>query len=140
MFQFVKENAGQDWLPTPVRAVALVMIALFPSPGEKEKVKGKEKERVEAYKEAFGFGLGAGFKAGDGAQGKGGELEGNVEGYKGDEKEWRDIEMMARAAVVYSRLVPGEEVVEKAKEVLCMVSTGTLYSSTCLGLAWIGSR
>ncbi|KAH6630632.1 hypothetical protein B0J18DRAFT_421760 [Chaetomium sp. MPI-SDFR-AT-0129] len=113
MFKRVKESAGQDWIPTPVRAVALVLTAVFGSENEKgkDKEKGKEKERVEAYKQAFGF------------DEKGEGLEGNVEGFKRDADGWRDVEMMGTAAVVYSGLKPEEEVVEKAKEVLCMIQT-----------------
>ncbi|KAK4140402.1 uncharacterized protein C8A04DRAFT_14984 [Dichotomopilus funicola] len=113
MFKRVKESAGQDWIPTPVRAVALVLMATAAAGSEKGEGKGKEKdeERARRFREAFGF------------DEKGEGLEGNVEGFKRDAEGWRDVEMMGTAAVVYSGLKPEEEVVEKAKEVLCMIQT-----------------
>ncbi|KAK4240615.1 hypothetical protein C8A03DRAFT_31210 [Achaetomium macrosporum] len=94
MFTRVRENVGKDWLPTPVRAVAQVLILL----------KGGD----AAVKEAF--------EAEDG-------LEANVEGFKAYEEVWKDFELQATAAVVYAGLLEGEEMLAKAREVLCKIQT-----------------
>jgi SET and MYND domain-containing protein len=64
------------------------------------------------------------FEGGGGGDEEGGwaGLEGNVEGFRKDEDVWRDFELQAAAAVVYAGLLEGEEVLEKAREVLCKVS------------------
>jgi SET and MYND domain-containing protein len=95
MFVRVKEAVGKDWLPTPVRAVAQVMLLLK---------KGGEEAVVEAF--------------GEGADG----LEGNVEGFRGEREVWADFQLQATAAVAYAGLGEGEEVIKKAMEVLCKVS------------------
>ncbi|KAK3311198.1 uncharacterized protein B0T15DRAFT_408829, partial [Chaetomium strumarium] len=94
MFARVRENAGKDWLPTPVRAVAQVLMLL--------------KSGDPAIKEAF--------ETGDG-------LEGNVEGFRAYEEVWKDFELQATAAVVYAGLLEGEEMLAKAREVLCKIQT-----------------
>ncbi|KAL2132578.1 hypothetical protein VTI74DRAFT_3633 [Chaetomium olivicolor] len=94
MFARVRESAGKDWLPTPVRAVAQVLLLL--------------KARDEAIKEAF-----------EGEDG----LEGNVEGFQREEEVWKDFELQAAAAVVYAGLLDGEEAVGRAREVLCKIQT-----------------
>jgi SET and MYND domain-containing protein len=101
MFARVREQAGKDWLPTPVRAVAQVLMLL--------------KAGDAAVKEAF---------EGGGGEGEWTGLEGNVGGFKKDEEVWRDFELQAAAAVVYAGLLEGEEVLEKARAVLCKVSFG----------------
>ncbi|KAH6854556.1 hypothetical protein B0I37DRAFT_301608, partial [Chaetomium sp. MPI-CAGE-AT-0009] len=77
VFGRVRAQAGRDWLPTPVRAVA---------------------------------------------QGEG-VLEGNVEGFRADGEVWRDMELQAKGAVVYAGLGEGEEVLGRAREVLCKIQT-----------------
>lgn len=104
MFARVRKEAGKDWLPTPVRAVAQVLMAL----------EGGGKGGVG---EAFGEGEGA--------------LEGNVKGFEADGEVWGDVGLQARAAVVYSGLGEGnlEGMVGKAREVLCKVGLCSLLDS-----------
>jgi SET and MYND domain-containing protein len=106
MFARVRTEAGRDWLPTPVRAVAAVLMALE---GEKK----EKKEGGGLVGEAFGEGEGA--------------LEGNVEGFRADGEVWADFGLQARAAVAYSGL--GDGMVEMAREVLCKVG---FFSFLCL--------
>lgn len=110
MFRRVREEVGKEWLPTAVRAVAQVMVALL---------RGGSPLMAEAF-------------AGEGEEGRGEwVLEGNVEGFKREEGVWRDMELQATAAVVYAGLLgQGEGVVERAREVLCKVSFS--FSSTFL--------
>lgn len=105
MFARVREGAGKDWLPTPVRAVAQVLLLM----------KGGDKGVLEAFGE-------------EQSQGQGGEdewegLEGNVEGFQKMEEVWKDFELQATAAVVYAGLLEGEEVLERARRVLCRIQT-----------------
>jgi SET and MYND domain-containing protein len=93
MFARVRKSVGKDWLPTPVRAVAQVMLRL--RAGDKE------------VREAFESGSG---------------LEGNVEAFRKEKEVWADFELQASAAVVYAGLLQGDEVLAKAREVLCKVS------------------
>jgi hypothetical protein len=93
MFTRVRTNVGKDWLPTPTRAVAQVLLLLQ-----------------------------AGDTATEAAFGKGGSLEGNVQGFRDDENVWADFELQAMAAVVYGGLLESEEMLQRAKEVLCKVS------------------
>jgi hypothetical protein len=93
MFARVRENAGKDWLPTPVRAVAQALLLL--------------QSGDPVIKEAL--------EAGDG-------LEGNVEGFRAYEEVWKDFELQATAAVVYAGLLEREEILSKARKVLCKVS------------------
>lgn len=94
MFKRIKERTGKDWLPTPVRAVAQVMLLL--KAGDEETVK------------AFGPG--------------GGTLESNMEGFKTDQGLWGDFELQATGAVVYAGLLQSDETLKQAVEVLCKVS------------------
>ncbi|KAK3902721.1 hypothetical protein C8A05DRAFT_43902 [Staphylotrichum tortipilum] len=114
MLARVRREAGKEWLPTSVRAVAQVMVGLAKKGGGG----GKEKEKEDAggqglllLKEAFGEGEGA--------------LEGNVDGFRAaGEEVWRDLELQATAAVVYAGLLgEGGGVVERAREVLCKIQT-----------------
>ena len=74
VFKRVRERAGKDWLPTPVRAVLQVV------------AKMQTDSRVaEAFR-------------------PGGWLEGNVEGFKSDKAVWEDIELQTMAAAVYGDL------------------------------------
>ena len=74
VFKRVRERAGKDWLPTPVRAVLQVV------------AKMQSDSRVaEAFR-------------------PGGWLEGNVEGFKSDKAVWEDIELQTMAAAVYGDL------------------------------------
>ncbi|KXX73039.1 SET domain and MYND-type zinc finger protein 6 [Madurella mycetomatis] len=97
MFARVRESAGKEWLPTPVRAVAQVMLRL----------KGGDRDVREAFD--------------DGSSGW--ALEGNVEGFRGEKEVWADFELQAAAAVVYAGLLEGEEMLAKAREVLCKIQT-----------------
>lgn len=92
MFARVRANVGKDWLPTPTRAVAQVLLLLA--------------ARDPAVVAAFG---------------PGGSLEGNVEGFKREHQVWADFELQAMAAVVYGGLLESEEMLTRAKEVLCKV-------------------
>jgi len=92
MFSRVREKVGKDWLPTPTRAVAQVLLSL--------------KSGDPAMMAAFG---------------DEGSLEGNVEGFRGVEEVWADFELQAMAAVVYGGLLESEEMLTRAKEVLCKV-------------------
>lgn len=92
MFARVRANAGRDWLPTPTRAVAQVLLLLK-----------------------------AGDKAARAAFGEGGTLEGNVEAFRRDEAVWGDYELQAMAAVVYGGLLESEEMLATARAVLCKV-------------------
>lgn len=94
MFSRVREKVGKDWLPTPTRAVAQVLLLL--------------KAGDPAMLAAFGDEC---------------SLEGNVEGFRGVEEVWADFELQAMAAVVYGGLLESEEMLTKAKEVLCKVSS-----------------
>ena len=93
MFRRIRERTGKDWVPTPVRAVAQVMLLL--------------KAGDEEVKKAFG---------------PNGTLESNVEGFKTDEELWKDFELQATGAVVYAGLLQSEETLKQALEVLCKVS------------------
>ncbi|KAL2199584.1 hypothetical protein P885DRAFT_74753 [Corynascus similis CBS 632.67] len=104
MFARVREQAGKDWLPTPVRAVAQVLLSLYGGKGA-----GGEGDVKRAF---FG---------GNGEDDGG--LEGNVEGFKKDEEVWKDLELQATAAVVYAGVLQGEEVLLKAREILCKIQT-----------------
>ncbi|KAK4035270.1 hypothetical protein C8A01DRAFT_18046 [Parachaetomium inaequale] len=97
LFGRVREQVGKDWVPTPVRAVAQVLMLL--------------KAGDQAVKEAFGEGGGEW------------ELEGNVEEFRGEGEVWRDFELQATAAVVYAGLLEGEEMLGRAREVLCKIQT-----------------
>jgi hypothetical protein len=66
--------------------------------------------------------LKAGDPAAAAAFGDGGSLQGNVEGFKANEQAWADFELQAMAAVVYGGLVESEDMLDRAKEVLCKVS------------------
>jgi len=92
MFSRVRGNVGKDWLPTPARAVAQVLLQL----------KAGDPATVAAF-------------------GNGGSLQGNVESFRRHEEVWADIELQAMAAVVYGGLLESEEILESAKEVLCKV-------------------
>lgn len=94
MFAQIRENTGKEWLPTPVRAVIQVLLLL--------------QAGNAAIAEAF-----------FGRQG----LEGNVEDFKKNQELWADYELQAMAAVVYGGLLQSEEVVAKAKEILCKIQT-----------------
>jgi SET and MYND domain-containing protein len=119
MFARVRERAGKDWLPTPVRAVAQVLL-LLQQQQQQQAGKGKDGKNGkgggddddvlrEAVSEAF---LGSANEGG---------LEGNVDGFRADGEVWRDFELQAAAAVVYAGLLEGEEMLERAREVLCKV-------------------
>ncbi|KAK4127142.1 SET domain-containing protein [Parathielavia appendiculata] len=99
MFARVREQAGKDWLPTPVRAVAQVLLML--------------RAGDAAVREAFE----------GGGDGEWSGLEGNVEGFKADGEVWKDFELQTAAAAVYARLLDGEEVLTKAREILCKIQT-----------------
>jgi len=92
MFSRVRTNVGKDWLPTPTRAVAQILLL-----------------------------MNAGDPAAIAAFGDGGSLQGNVEGFKRDEQVWADFELQAMAAVVYGGLVESDEMLTRAKEILCKV-------------------
>ncbi|KAK4454674.1 hypothetical protein QBC34DRAFT_392352 [Podospora aff. communis PSN243] len=94
MFTRVRTNVGKDWLPTPTRAVAQVLLLL--------------QARDGAAEAAFG---------------KVGTLEGNVQGFREDEKVWADFELQAMAAVVYGGLLESEEMLSTAREILCKIQT-----------------
>ncbi|KAL2019463.1 hypothetical protein VTK56DRAFT_9579 [Thermocarpiscus australiensis] len=104
MFARVRAQAGRDWLPTPVRATAQVLL-LLSGAGDDHR----------AVREAFECG------SGDGNSGL--LLEGNVEAFRRDEKVWADFELLACAAVGYAGLTGGEEMLAKAREVLCRIQT-----------------
>ncbi|KAH8885128.1 SET domain-containing protein [Thozetella sp. PMI_491] len=99
VFQRVRERAGKDWLPTPVRAVLQVMA----------KLRG---DGVVA--QAFG---------------PGGWLEGNVEGFKQDKQVWEDIELQSMAAVAYGGLPMEQSTLEAAKEIFCKIQTNAFDRS-----------
>ncbi|KAK3355971.1 hypothetical protein B0H65DRAFT_64635 [Neurospora tetraspora] len=94
MFKRIRERTGKDWVPTPVRAVAQVMLLL----------KAGDEEIVKAF-------------------GPGGTLESNVEGFKTDEELWKDFELQATGAVVYAGLLQSDETLKQAMEVLCKIQT-----------------
>lgn len=119
MFARVRESAGKEWLPTPVRAVAQVMLRL----------KAGDEEVREAF---WDGGAGGGDDDNDGWGG----LEGNVEGFRALKEVWADFELQATAAVVYAGLLQGEQVLTKAREVLCKV--GASYSGFPLLEAELG--
>ncbi|KAA8635392.1 hypothetical protein SMACR_00488 [Sordaria macrospora] len=94
MFKRIRERTGKDWVPTPVRAVAQVMLLL----------KAGDEEVTKAF-------------------GPGGTLESNVEGFKTDEELWKDFELQATGAVVYAGLLQSDETLKQAMEVLCKIQT-----------------
>lgn len=108
MFARVRANAGRDWLPTPTRAVAQVLLLLK-----------------------------AGDKAARAAFGEGGTLEGNVEAFRREEAVWGDYELQAMAAVVYGGLLESEEMLATARAVLCKVG-GLLVGGGVRGVLLTG--
>ncbi|KAK0730755.1 hypothetical protein B0H67DRAFT_475407 [Lasiosphaeris hirsuta] len=94
LFIRVREGVGKDWVPTPTRAVAQVLMLLR-----------------------------AGDPATIAALGDDGSLVGNTEAFKKDTKIWSDYEMLAMAAVVYGGLVESEETLRRAEEILCKIQT-----------------
>ncbi|KAL2269747.1 hypothetical protein VTJ83DRAFT_1931 [Remersonia thermophila] len=108
MFARVREQAGKEWLPTSVRAAAQVLMRL----------KGGDKAMLEA------FGTG-----GDGEDGEGHGLKGNAERFRAYEEAWRDIELQAAAAAVYSGMLDKEEVLAQAREILCKIQTNAFNRS-----------
>ncbi len=92
MFARVRDNVGKDWLPTATRAVAQVLLLL----------KAGDPDIVAAF-------------------GDGGSLQGNVDGFRKDEKVWADFELQAMAAVVYGGLLESDKMLARAKEILCRV-------------------
>ncbi|KAL2256009.1 hypothetical protein VTK26DRAFT_2352 [Humicola hyalothermophila] len=131
MFARVRERAGKEWLPTPVRAVAQVMLLLEAGrratrrgkaagkdAGEGEVQVERERDLVDVMGEAF-----AGGGDGEGGEESSGFLEGNEEGFRAMEDVWRDFELQAAAAVVYAGLLEKEETLERARRVLCKIQT-----------------
>ncbi|KAK0656182.1 hypothetical protein B0T16DRAFT_315127 [Cercophora newfieldiana] len=53
----------------------------------------------------------------------GGTLEGNVESFRREEGVWADFELQAMAAVVYGGLLESDEMLARAKEILCKIQT-----------------
>ncbi|KAL2122379.1 hypothetical protein VTJ04DRAFT_2834 [Mycothermus thermophilus] len=102
MFTRIREQAGKEWLPTPVRAVAQVLMRL----------KGGDKQVLEAF----------------GNEGEG-RLRGNVDQFQQYEVAWKDIELQAAAAVVYAGLLEKEETLVQAREVLCKIQTNAFNRS-----------
>ncbi|KAK3693902.1 hypothetical protein B0T22DRAFT_451141 [Podospora appendiculata] len=108
MFKRVREQSNKDWLPTPVRALAQVLILL----------EAGEPNATAAF-------------------GDGGSLEGNVDGFRQDSQVWGDFQLQAAAALVYLGMMASEEWQEKARrgaldsdekfqracEVLCKIQT-----------------
>lgn len=94
MFARIRQTTGKEWLPTPVRAVAQVLLLLQ-----------------------------AGDTTMAGAFFSPGGLEGNVEEFRRNPEVWADYELQAMAAVVYGGLLQSEETVNKAKEILCKIQT-----------------
>lgn len=107
MFKRIRERTGKDWVPTPVRAVAQVMLLL----------KAGDEEVTKAF-------------------GPGGTLESNVEGFKTDEELWKDFELQATGAVVYAGLLQSDETLKQAMEVLCKVSLTLECGSLCKLKGW----
>jgi hypothetical protein len=56
-------------------------------------------------------------------------LEGNVEGFRKDGEVWRDFELQAKGAVVYAGLEETEEMLGRAREVLCKVGLAARFFS-----------
>ncbi|KAK4103136.1 hypothetical protein N658DRAFT_467657 [Parathielavia hyrcaniae] len=112
MFLRVREQAGRDWLPTPVRAVAQVLLMLRAG-GD------------AAVREAFEGGSDDGNDRGGGGGWWWSGLEGNVEGFESADGGvvWKDFELQAAAAVVYAGVLGGDEVLAKAREILCKIQT-----------------
>ncbi|KAK4211416.1 hypothetical protein QBC37DRAFT_320356 [Rhypophila decipiens] len=94
MFSRIRETTGKEWLPTPVRAVAQILILLQTG----------DPTMTKAFSSTEG-------------------LEGNVEGFKRNKEVWADYELQAMAAVVYGGLLQSEEMMHKAKEILCKIQT-----------------
>ncbi|KAK0628519.1 hypothetical protein B0T17DRAFT_588610 [Bombardia bombarda] len=94
MFARVRANAGKDWLPTPVRAAVQVLMLL--------------QARDRAVVVAFG---------------PRGSLEGNVEAFRRDAAVWADFDLQGKASLVYGRLLGTNEMLGRAKEVLCKIQT-----------------
>ncbi|KAK5654770.1 hypothetical protein OQA88_6806 [Cercophora sp. LCS_1] len=94
MFIRVHEASGRDWLPTPTRAVAQVLLLLA----------AKDKAMEAAF-------------------GNGGLLQGNVDGFRRREKVWSDFQLQSMAAVIYGGLPETDQMLERAKEVLCKIQT-----------------
>ncbi len=92
MFTKVRESVGKNWLPTPTRAAAQILLLLK-----------------------------AGYPPVVAAFGDNGTLEGNVDAFKRHPEVWADYELQSMAAVVYSDLVESEEMLERAKIILCKV-------------------
>ena len=104
MFGRVQQRAGKDWLPTPVRALAQVLIRL--------------KAGDQAVAETFGS-LAWAKGASDGERGI---LDGNVEGFKKHDQVWKDFEIQATGAVVYAGL-ENDFSIPRAREILCKVGS-----------------
>ncbi|KAM7190552.1 hypothetical protein V8F20_009685 [Naviculisporaceae sp. PSN 640] len=94
MFTLIRSTTGKEWLPTPVRAVAQVLLLL----------QAGDTTMAEAFLGPEG-------------------LEGNVEEFRKDSDVWADYELQAMAAVVYGGLLQSEEMINKAKEILCKIQT-----------------
>ncbi|KAL1839351.1 hypothetical protein VTJ49DRAFT_1619 [Mycothermus thermophilus] len=112
MFARVREQAGKEWLPTSVRAVAQVLMRL----------KGGDKQMQEAFGKS-------GEVQGQDGEGYGYGLRGNVDRFKAHEEAWRDMELQAAAAVVYAGMLEKEEVLVQAREVLCKIQTNAFNRS-----------
>ncbi|KAK3330872.1 hypothetical protein B0H66DRAFT_77985 [Apodospora peruviana] len=96
MFARIRSTTGKDWLPTPVRAVAQVLLLL----------KTQDPAMITAFVDRQ----------------KG--LEGNVDEFRKNAQDvWADYELQAMAAVVYAGLLQSKEVLNTAKEVLCRIQT-----------------
>ena len=102
VFKRVFSNPGDHWIPTPIRAALQLLLRL-----------GKGDKTVRA---AVGDLLEPSEAGVDG-----GWLEGNVEEFKRDEKQWRDLGTQAVAAATYAgfdKLVGQPDLV---RGVLCKV-------------------
>jgi hypothetical protein len=91
----VRKSSGNDWLPTPVRAVMQVLLRANDASMQVAFFGDSQREGLQ--------GNFAGFRTVDGG------------------KVWKDMELQAVAASVYGGFGEGHDKVEQAREILCKV-------------------